>query len=60
MVVGGMHGCRGHACVGYNEIWSMSGRYASYWNVFLFNFAFQSGTDYQLCTGHISFPICNY
>ena len=21
---------------GYNEIWSMSGRYASYWNAFLF------------------------
>ena len=22
-------------CVGYNKIWSMSGRYASYWNAFL-------------------------
>ena len=41
MVAGGMHGCRGvcmvagGACVGYHEIWSMSGRYASYWNAFL-------------------------
>ena len=24
------------ACVGYDEIRSMSGRYASYWNAFLF------------------------
>ena len=41
MVVGegGMHGCRG-ACVGYDEIWSMSGRYASYWNAFLLSFLF--------------------
>ena len=34
MVVGGMRGCRG-ACVGYDDIRSMSGRYASYWNAFL-------------------------
>ena len=42
---GGMHGCSwgdacffpgGGACVGYDEIRSMSGRYASYWNAFLF------------------------
>ena len=38
---GGMHGCWGafmvtrRACVGYDEIWSMSGQYASYWNAFL-------------------------
>ena len=25
----------GGACIGYDEIWSMSGRYASYWNAFL-------------------------
>ena len=48
MVVGGMCGCWGHAwllgacvvtrgaCMGYDEIRSMSGRYASYWNAFLF------------------------
>ena len=30
----GMHGSWG-ACVGYSEIWSMSGQYASYWNAFL-------------------------
>ena len=43
MVAGGMHGCWGHtwslgggACMGYNEIRSMSGQYASYWNAFLF------------------------
>ena len=42
-MVGGMHGrgCAwqgGHACPprGYDEIRSMSGRYASYWNAFLF------------------------
>ena len=27
----------GGACVGYDEIRSMSGRYASYWNAFLFH-----------------------
>ena len=36
---GGIHGCRGAwlwgACIGYDEIRSMSGRYASYWNAFL-------------------------
>ena len=26
----------GGACIGYDEIRSMSGRYASYWNAFLF------------------------
>ena len=41
VVVGGMHGCGGHAWLqggylGYDEIWSMSGQYASYWNAFLF------------------------
>ena len=47
MVVGGVHGCRGvcggrgscvvaeEVCVGYDEIWSMSGQYESYWNAFL-------------------------
>ena len=45
---GGMYGCKGAcvvaggcawlwgACIGYDEIRSMSGRYASYWNAFLF------------------------
>ena len=47
---GGMRGCGGHAwlwggrgmrgcwgaCVGHNEIWSMSGWYASYGNAFLY------------------------
>ena len=27
----------GGACVGYDEIRSLSGRYASYWNAFLFD-----------------------
>ena len=61
MVVGGMCGGRGAcmvvqwgacvvaggACVGYDEIWSMSGRYASYWNAFLsyFNFRLFTGFD---------------
>ena len=34
MLWGGMHVVR-EACVRYNEIWSMSGRYAFYWNAFL-------------------------
>ena len=34
-LLGGMHGCRG-GCIGYDEIRSMSGWYASYWNAFLF------------------------
>ena len=33
---GGMHGCGRGACIGYDKIRSMSGRYASYWNAFLF------------------------
>ena len=37
VVVGGVHGGGGGgACVGYDEIRSMSGRYTSYWNAFLF------------------------
>ena len=35
---GGMRGFYGGACVGYDEIRSMSGRYASYRNAFLFFF----------------------
>ena len=41
-LLGGMCGCQGvcvvawGACIGYDEIRSMSGRYASYWNAFLF------------------------
>ena len=37
MVAGGVRGCWG-ACVGYDEIRSMSGRYASYWNAFLLEY----------------------
>ena len=33
--LGGMCG-RGGACVGYDEIRSMSGRYASYWNALMY------------------------
>ena len=43
VLFGGVHGfIRGEVCMvfsvffGYNEIRSMSGRYASYWNAFLF------------------------
>ena len=32
----GMRGCWAGACIGHDEIGSMSGRYASYWNAFLF------------------------
>ena len=39
VVMGGMCGCRG-ACVGCDEIRSMSGRYASYWNAFLLDLVF--------------------
>ena len=38
VVAGGMHGCWQGACVGHDEIRSMSGRYASYWNAFLLIF----------------------
>ena len=44
VVLGGMHGAgrtcvvAGGPCMGYDEIRSMSGRYASYWNAFLFVF----------------------
>ena len=34
--LGGMRSCGEGACMGYNEIQSMSGWYASYWNAFLF------------------------
>ena len=34
---GGVHGFSGGVCIGYDEIWSMSGRHVSYWNAFLFN-----------------------
>ena len=36
MVGGGCAWLWGGACIGYGEIRSMSGRYASYWNAFLF------------------------
>ena len=36
MVVGGACVVVGGACMAYDEIQSMSGRYASYWNAFLF------------------------
>ena len=43
----GVHGCWGAwvagGCVGYNEIRSMSGRYASYWNAFLFTRVVSTG-----------------
>ena len=32
----GMHSFSGGACIGYDEIQSMSRQYASYWNAFLF------------------------
>ena len=40
VATGCVHGCGGAcvaagACMGYDEIRSMSGRYASYWNAFL-------------------------
>ena len=47
MVAGGVCGCGGvrggwggGACVGYDKILSMSGRYASYWNAFFFLWSF--------------------
>ena len=45
-LLGGMCGCwgvcmvAGGACIGYGEIRSMSGWYASYWNAFLFGIFF--------------------
>ena len=37
-LLGRVRGFSGGACVGYDEIRSMSGRYASYWNAFLYTF----------------------
>ena len=55
MVAGGMHGCGGHewlrgAYMGYDEILSMNGRYASYWNAFLLKEIFTHGNEnWQRC-----------
>ena len=40
LLPGGMRGFFRGACVGYDEIGSMSGRYASYWHAFLFRYRF--------------------
>ena len=43
LLSGGVRGCSwgGHACFFFlNEVRSMSGRYASYWNAFLLNLKF--------------------
>ena len=53
---GGMCGCGGHAwlpggCVGYDEIQSKSGRYASYWNAFLFTVHFPCSAN------HVNFGV---
>ena len=42
---GGMCGWRGDACVGYDEIRSMTGRYASYWNAFLLHVHLHQDAD---------------
>ena len=46
MVKGGMCG-KGGACMGYDEIWSMSGRYASHWNVYLLKWACENEKPYD-------------
>ena len=45
---GGMRGCSagGEGGVGYDEIRSMSGRYASYWNAFLLRSTFTQSNRY--------------
>ena len=45
--LGGM--CGFFSFFGYNEIWSMSGRYASYWNAFLFNHVFRNILKENVC-----------
>ena len=54
-VVGGVCGCGGAcmvvgggggACVAYDEIRSMSGRYASYWNAFLLIYHFSKSLPF--------------
>ena len=37
---GGVRGFFRGECIGYDEIQSMSGRYASYWNAFLLEIQF--------------------
>ena len=59
---GGMHGCSGGVCVVFqggmhgffDEIWSMSGRYTSYWNAFLLTELFsQSFEEITKCRQNI-------
>ena len=45
VVGGGMCGWRGDACVGYDEIRSMTGRYVSYWNAFLLHVRLHQDAD---------------
>ena len=59
------HACMvaGGGCMRYNEIWSMSGQYASYWNAFLFTKkclqkAFDD-SDFTLAYYHLSFYMCS-
>ena len=57
MVVGDMHGCRGRACIGYDEIRSMSVRYTSYWNAFLFCKLFAENCMKMKEFGHQGGPV---
>ena len=58
-LLGGVHGCRGAwllgGCIGYNEIRSMDGRYASYWNACLLLSSFRSYSFVQIC--HANFLV---
>ena len=56
-----VHGCGGcvvveGACIGYDQIWSMSGCYASYWNAFCLVGVFETASSRNLiqkCTVHV-------
>ena len=46
---GGVRGCSGGVRGFFDEIRSMSGRYASYWNAFLFSFAYLNFVGVYTC-----------
>ena len=56
---GGMHGFSPGGCIGYDEIRSMSGRYASYWNAFLLFIIslFYFKTILKHKSGNLQFPL---
>ena len=59
-MVGGACLVAGGACIGYDEIRSMSGRYASYWNAFLFIIKYAFSLFLVTFSSKIETYICRY